>query len=355
MKKALFALSALALASAGAFAQSSVKLYGIMDVAVRVDTNQGAGKTSVTTVAPGGMSESRMGLDVTEDLGGGYRALANMEHRLRSDDGSQAATEFWRQAWVGLVTPAGRITLGRQYNVLFDLTTGTFASYKYSPYVEHFKPEIGMALGARQGNMVKYALTSGSLTAEIQYSAGEKGTVPLGEKTVGGMARYAMGSFAFGGGVLNSKTTSGKDAKSTVFGASYTSGNLYLNAAHARNTFDAGYELGSAYAGAFFKLGALTGATNVKNRRMTGFGATYQITPQFNLGAQYYDLAQKHYGAADTDYKLYSFVGDYAFSKRTDMYVEYDHIGMSATSTMRFAANNANSRNGYMVGLRHRF
>ncbi|MBH9552419.1 porin [Inhella gelatinilytica] len=354
MKKALFALSTLALASAGAFAQSSVKLYGIVDAAVRIETNQGADKSSVTSVIPGGLSESRMGLDITEDLGGGYRALANMEHRFRSDEGGQAATEFWRQAWVGLLTPMGRVTLGRQYNVLFDLTTGNHASYRYSPYIENFKPEIGNLLSGRQSNMLKYALTAGGLTAELQYSASEKGTVTLGEKTTGGMARYVMGGFSVGAGVLNSKTTSGKDAKATVLGASYTSGGLYLNVSRTKNKFDAAYELGSAYATAFFKGASLVNAATAKDRTMTSFGATYQITPQFNLGAQYYDVSQNHYGAPKTDYKLYSMVGDYALSKRTDWYVEYDRVSMSSTSTMIFA-NGARSRNGYMTGVRHRF
>ena len=88
----------------------------------------------IKSVAPGGMSQSRLGINVNEDLGDGWRALANMEHRLMSDTGAaSSSSDFWRQAWVGLTTPYGRVTVGRQYNVLFDLTSSTFAPYRTRP------------------------------------------------------------------------------------------------------------------------------------------------------------------------------------------------------------------------------
>jgi hypothetical protein len=239
-KKRLFAVAALSMASAAAMAQTSVSLYGIVDAAVRSESTVTAGTNGghVKGLAAGGMSQSRLGVNISEDMGDGWRAVANIEHRLMSDTGAQSsASDFWRQAWVGLITPVGRITLGRQYNVLFDLTTSTFAAYKYSPYVEQFKPELGLSVGNRQSNMVKYALSQGAFTMEAQISAGE-GT---GDKTIGGMARYQMGGFAFGAGMLNAKDPAGKQVKGTVFGAGYNAGPLYLNLGYGKNKFDAGF------------------------------------------------------------------------------------------------------------------
>ena len=143
--KQVFALAALSMASMAAMAQTSVNLYGIVDAAVRFETNHGpAGNQSLKTLAPGGMSQSRLGINVSEDMGDGWRAVVNMEHRLFSDTGNQAAGDFWRQVWVGAITPFGRVTLGRQYNVMFDLTSSTYAAYRYSPYIEQFKPELAM-------------------------------------------------------------------------------------------------------------------------------------------------------------------------------------------------------------------
>ncbi len=48
-KKSLFALAALALATAGASAQTSVSLYGIIDAAMRSETNVTRGSGSGST------------------------------------------------------------------------------------------------------------------------------------------------------------------------------------------------------------------------------------------------------------------------------------------------------------------
>ena len=103
----------------------------------------------------GGMSQSRWGINVTEDMGNGTKALVNLENRFLTDTGTQAVSQLFNQSWVGLQGGFGRVTVGRQYNVLFDLVTSTYASFPYSPYAEAFKPEIGFALGARNDNMVK--------------------------------------------------------------------------------------------------------------------------------------------------------------------------------------------------------
>ena len=94
MKKALFLAVGAALASP-AFAQSSVQLYGIVDLAYRHTTNEGTAdsgshKGSLTRMIGGGMSQSRLGINVTEDMGNGVKALANLEQRINAQDGSVA-------------------------------------------------------------------------------------------------------------------------------------------------------------------------------------------------------------------------------------------------------------------------
>lgn len=366
-QKRVFALAALSLACSASMAQTSVSLYGIVDAAVRFETNWGANKDTLKTLAPGGMSQSRLGINVSEDMGGGWRALANMEHRLFSDNGNIAAGDFWRQAWVGMVTPVGRITLGRQYNVMFDLTTSTYAAYRYSPYIEQFKPELAMNLGNRQSNMVKYALTQGGFTGELQVSAGEN----AGDKTIGGMARYQTGGFAIGASYLNSKDVAGKQAKARALGGSYSAGPLYVNLSYATNDFDNGFA--AALAGAYST--AMVSATtspavlmqavsptvptflfaSLKERKMVSAGFTYYLTPQFNLGAQVYKVKQSNYATpVQTDATLFSVVADYALSKRTDVYAGMDRVSFDSAGVVRYAGGAA-SRTGYQTGIRHRF
>jgi predicted porin len=354
MKKAALALALLAGSVGAAWAQSSVTLYGIIDAGARYTTNAGPAANkgaSLSTLAPGGMSQSRLGINVTEDMGGGLKGIANIEHRLLSDTGAVAAADFWRQSWVGIQSADfGRITLGRQYNVLFDIYTSTYASFKYSPYAEIYKPEIGMSLGARNDNMVKYLFEVGGFRAEAQASAGEGGA----GKSMGGLLRYAVGEYSFGGAYLDLKDAAGKSVKATTFGAAWTSGPWYLNAAWARNKFETGFSAATNATLAGSIVGALNAAAALgEHRDMWSIGGTYQLTPQLNLGAQYWNAKQVGTVAAgDGKGDFFAFVADYAFSKRTDAYLEVDHTKISGNLTL---ANGATKRDGYTVGLRHRF
>lgn len=130
---ALVSGSVFAQAAAGA-GTSSVRLYGIVDVAYRHTNNEGSATNvgqSLNQLVGGGMSQSRWGINVSEDLGGGTTAPVNMENRFGADTGapnSGATGPYVQQSWLGLQGGCGRVTLGRQYNVLFDLVTSTYAS-----------------------------------------------------------------------------------------------------------------------------------------------------------------------------------------------------------------------------------
>lgn len=357
MKKTVLCAAALCAMAPAAFAQSTVTMYGIVDVAVRSDTNAGAkGATSgdtVKTVAPGGMSQSRLGFTVKEDLGGGMAANANFEHRFNSDAGAiSSATDFWRQSWVGLTTPYGQVMLGRQYNVLFDITTATFASFKYSPYIEAYKPEIAMSLGARTSNTVKYVLNAGGFRLGLAASAGEGGA----GGSRGAYLRYENGPVAVGAGTEQLKDAKGNKVTGTVFGGAYTVGPVVLTAAWAKNNPDDLYDrstLALSTGGA--QQGGLVANAKLDSRTMYSLGAMYQATAKWNLGVNYWNAKDSAVaGATNAEGKarFVAFVADYAMSKRTDVYLELDNTKLSDGSTF---ANLETKRTGYMVGVRHRF
>lgn len=74
--------------SAPALAQSTVTLYGILDAGIQINNN---GKGTQTKLVSGIADGSRFGLKGTEDLGGGYKAIFNLEARVEVDTGSNKA------------------------------------------------------------------------------------------------------------------------------------------------------------------------------------------------------------------------------------------------------------------------
>src|SRR5215510_6380715 len=101
------AIAVMTLLAGAAQAQSSVTMYGVVDLAVRRSNHQGpAGDDSLTSMMSGGVTPSRLGWNIAEDLGGGLRALANFEHRFQADSGivDPPGTVFWQQSWVGIDT-----------------------------------------------------------------------------------------------------------------------------------------------------------------------------------------------------------------------------------------------------------
>ena len=376
-----------------AMAQSSVTLYGIVDAAVRRTNNEGpAGNIgmSQTQMIGGGMSQSRWGINVEEDLGGGSKALAFLENRFDADAGNSAiGAPFFQLSYVGLQGPYGRLTAGRQWNVLFDLVTSTYASFPYSPYMEAFKPEIGMSMGSRSNNMLKYTAEYGPFRGSLQYSMDEGNTVDaLGAtaaaagafKTAGGYLRYSANGISAGAGYLNTTLPGGTKVDAWTVGTSYRSGPLYVNLGYAVNerkggayALNTGSIVDSGVLGAFWSGSSnggflpgtpATGATNIANLRdhankrdMFKVGIGYQITPAINLGGHYYNAKQSGSasGAFNGRAHFYVAVVDYAFSKRTDAYFGVDRTRVTGGTGMSLGANGARTRTGITVGLRHRF
>ena len=393
---AVLALCGTGAAMAQAANTSKVELWGIVDVAVRHTNNEGAAKTGLTKMIGGGMSQSRWGINVEEDLGGGSKALAFLENRFDADAGNSAiGAPFFQLSYVGLQGPYGRLTAGRQWNVLFDVVTSTYASFPYSPYMEAYKPELGMAAGARTSNMLKYmfATPDRSFVGGLQYSFDENndtkaleaglpgsaaqvpafvaGTLNGGAwKTMGGYLRYAASGAAVGGGYLRTTLPGGTDVDAWTLGGSYRTGPWYLSTGYAlnkakfatvtspvvgfRNAVD-GALLGQFWSGQS-NGGFQPGDAN--KRQLFKIGVGYQATPQLNLGAHYFRGKQSGSatGAFNGNANFYVAVADYAFSKRTDAYFGVDHTSISGGGAVVLdTASKARSRTGITIGLRHRF
>lgn len=373
-------VAALALAGSTAWAQSSVTLYGIVDLGVRYTTNEGpAGDkdhSRTTMMGGGGMSESRWGLRGTEDIGGGNKILFNLEQRLNA--GTGAINGGFQQSWVAFQSPTfGRIKMGRDYNAMFYLFTSTFVSYPYSPYFNAYKPEIGLAAGARSNELINWTGTFGQFTLSLEATLrGESNTAAglnSGGKGRAGYARWSNGTWSAGGGYLERDFGGdGKKLKVAAVGGSYKSGPWYFATSYGQNK----HNLGACGADAqcTYDYGVLSslwqGTANggfggpafliANKRQMVTFGMTYQLTPQLNIGGHYWYAKQSgETAAARGKVHFMSLAADYALSKRTDLYAEVDYTKLKgdniALNGSNGAANGAKSRTGVSFGMRHRF
>ncbi|CAB3794608.1 hypothetical protein LMG27177_03678 [Paraburkholderia fynbosensis] len=125
-----YLLTPLAIALAGftgaAHAQSSVTLYGIVDAGIGYVHNADGNKKQVGMIN-GNMNGNRWGIKGSEDLGGGLKAVFQLESGFDPGTGklNQGGREFGRQAFVGLTSDKyGTVTLGRQYDPLVDMVQG---------------------------------------------------------------------------------------------------------------------------------------------------------------------------------------------------------------------------------------
>ena len=359
-------------------ASIAVQLYGVVDMAYRHTSNEGLAADkgqSLQQMVGGGMSQSRWGINVAEDLGDDLKVLANLENRFSTDTGATNQGNpgpYFQQSWVGLHSKWdggtgsgwGRLTLGRQYNVLFDLVTSTYPSYPYSPYMDAYKPEMGFALGARQDNMLKYTAEVGSVRGALQYSFGEKS--PLGGKTLGVYLRYAAHGWSAGAAYQNYVAASGKKLRAWTLGGAYTAGPWYFNLGYGQNKVDLlTSPLEIALLAAVWQgntNGGFAGPAFLAANQRTLYkvGVGYQLTPRLNLGAHYFHAQQSgRTAAADARANFFTLAADYAFSKRTDAYFEADHTRLQGQHVSLTSAtgveNGAQRRTGLTIGLRHRF
>ncbi len=250
-KYAITLAAALALSSGAACAQSSVTLYGLLDLAVRHTTNEGKAdhrSQSRTTMVGGGMGQSRWGLRGSEDLGGGNKISFGLEQRITAQNGGVVGSPSvgFQQSWLAIENSTwGKLTFGRQFHSLFDLYTSTYASYPYAPYFDMFKPEVGMSVGARFNELIKYTGNFGNFRVQLETTvrgesdvtvAGAPGTYSSGGKGRSGFVRWANAGWTAGAGYLERDFGGeGKKMKAWVAGASYRTGPWYSTGHYSEN------------------------------------------------------------------------------------------------------------------------
>jgi predicted porin len=192
-----------AVAASSAFAQSSVTLYGLVDTAIRYQTNAGPNGQDQVAMTVGPETNSRWGLRGSEDLGGGLAAIFRLENGFKLYNGSLGVpnTLFSRQAYVGLKSDKyGELTFGNQYAPLYDTMGDVFDPLTVGDYWQDSWAWNGIGPYLTVNNSVKYKFSADGLSIDAIYGFGNHaGAVGLGE-TYGVELTYTHGPASLNAG-----------------------------------------------------------------------------------------------------------------------------------------------------------
>jgi predicted porin len=412
MKKSLFAVAAATAFAGAAQAQSSVTVYGILDVGYintssNVPSTVGGtsinpqNKTNSSSFGQSAETTSRLGFRGTEDLGGGTRAFFTAEFQLYPNDESLSGSTseslitgtgvnpvaangglLNRQAFVGLGQKGiGQAAIGTQYTPAFNLGARMVAG--------QYNNIVGSTIYAANG--------SGTINAS--YTNRLANTLTVASDTFAGFNFNAMYS-------MNSNTTNARtgtagttltsqsgvnDNTAWGVGVNYRIAKLDVGAAYQsiKNqamtvlTPTAAVASGSSYTGtnvtsneilvgANYDFGILKAYAAYSNRKVTSnldsntylkrsaqeIGVRGNITKTIAGWASVGTGRYSAYGSGEptANFNGFQLGSDYILSKRTNLYAIYGKNQTSSTSSSTAAPNGlSGSISQFAVGVRHTF
>ena len=395
MKKSLLALAAMTAFAGAAQAQSSVTVYGILDVGYINDKSTGSGTSASTNATASQLGQSaeqtsRLGFKGTEDLGGGKSAFFTIETGMQP---SNATASTWnnRQSFVGLKSNGlGQASIGTQYTTVFQALAATdvgqtnnmpgSAVYPVNPNGNGNSGATPFASTGSAGSGTSDGLTvrtSNTLQAQSDKFAG-----------------LSLGAMLVQNGSTTTPTTTGSTTNNyTGWGLKldYTWNKLYLvlanNALRSSNPSPTVVSVATSspaiwsaagggnntqdnqqYAAATYDFGILKAYLQYVNRKDTStvdtsyyakrsaqqIGVRSYITPTIEGWANWGNGKDTAFGQSQPSANFTAWQAglNYYLSKRTNLYGIYGANNLSSSSsTAGLALNNT----GFAVGVRHTF
>ena len=474
MKKSLLAVAAMTAFAGAAQAQSSVTIYGVMDVdAGYVQRSNGGDSSFGTTIAvpvgavsttnagtgtagqpgnnvhgagfigTGGESATQIGFKGTEDMGGGLKTNFQLETGFNATsgsisngmgaqfnkDGGSGATSlngqlFNRQAWVGLSdAKVGALSVGRQYTGFMTVVNGydLVKAQAFSPiqYSGNLGGGGGITDSIRQDSSIKYVSpVFANTTLTAMYKAGNQMGSIGPQSSYNFAANYDGGKYHFGIAYMASNdallTSSSNNAIATTL--TNSNGNIVSGTAltttapvgtvTAYNTSAVAIggdwsvtdkiKLGAGWQLFTYKAPAQNVTTGTTGNLISQYGysissaTNYQGSNQANnlewitanvktsaatdVSVGFYNLNQAGYttginGTTGTNTPIgagamqwYSLVGNYYFSKRTNLYAGYmleklrgTQQGANGPVSSYTTGNYYNTNSIVAMGMRHPF
>lgn len=336
MKKSLLALAVLASFASAASAQSSVTLFGGLDLNLRYAKSSGA---TLKTMGTDGIYSSRWGVRGVEDLGGGLKAGFWLEAAINPDAGTTNAARYWhRRTSVSLTGDFGEVRLGR-------FLTNQFTAYAdFDPFGTNGVGDVnkmhvlvgsGVSSTVRADNIVGYFLPGnlGGIYGSAEVAAGEGVD---GNKYIGVRLGYAAGPLNVTGAFANGKAPV-SNFKRTTFAGSYDLGVAKLTGAYTQNKWQARKDT-VAQIGVLVPVGS-TGT----------FKASY-TSSNVNTAAE-----ASTFG--DSKQLAVGYIHD--LSKRSALYGTFSRVSNSGKANIGVSGSPAvkagQASSGFEVGVKHTF
>lgn len=377
MKKSLLALAVTGAFAVPAFAQSSVTLYGVIDAGLNYVNNVGG--HADWAMSSGIVQGSRWGLKGSEDLGGGTKAIFQLENGFNVFNGKlgQGSREFGRQAYVGLTNDKfGTLTLGRQYDPVVDNAQPTTFNGQWGALFSHPGDIDNTDNGFRVNNAVKYVSPRfAGIQGELFYAFGGVAGSFGAQSTVGAGLNYSGGPLYIGAGYFLAKNPGGVNAANA--GSATVSNDANFGSGGIWNYVGAPRNMQSISGGASYQFGPVQVGGNISDVRFndalaagqtTRFDsyelwANYSLTPATTLGGGYtYTTGKVDATNTKPEYGQVNLIADYRLSKRTDVYAMgvWNHSMKAGVNADIYAgvlggASTTNNQVLGRVGIRHKF
>jgi len=415
MKKSLLAVAALGAFASAAQAQSSVTVYGIMDIGYVGGNSRVASGTAVTkgtsnTFTGGAESTNRIGFKGTEDLGGGSSAFFTVELGLEpastTSGFKNSATTENRQSFVGLKKNGiGQFALGTQYtlvhqsvaltdaggtnnilgDVIYTSATGAGATVADNNFANNNGYGAGNSYTIRSQN---------ALTLDTDTFAGFKGhglvimnNTNTTQTTFANSNGYSGGTNNQNGWGLGVDYTWNKlfitaamqqlNAKqaynltNTTGAAAVTAANINIFGAGQASSLGTNVKDNQYYVGATYDFGILKAYAQYINRKVTAqqdtgyyakrtgeqIGVRSFITPTIEAWAQggLGKTSAFGYNNPAANMTAWQVGSNYWLSKRTNLYAIYGQVGTSNVSVVANQNPASFNASNYAIGLRHTF
>ncbi len=369
MKKSLLAIAAMTAFAGAAQAQSSVTVYGIMDMGYSNGDNKTTANGAVTadantanTASSSNQTSSRLGFKGVEDLGGGLKAEFLYELGLNALGADNASTPLaTRYTHLGLTdAKLGTLRVGRQYPAIFGVMAAGNAGGMNNAVGTSYTSS-NRALDAAIDNAVTYISPN---VAGISFSAQTSSSTSTTTDTSGTTAATESGASLMFTGVKN--LTAGYGIQQQNIVAPGTSNTRITN-----QTVSANYNFGIAQPFLMAqqsKVDNLATGVNITDFKLYEAGVRVPVTPKIlawasmmtgsvNSGTDSAALSTGYaYGGTTalghSDASGFQLGSTYNFSKRTNLYAIY---GQSSFKGKDAAVNDKYERKQYTVGVRHSF